>query len=194
MKTSRRGRVAGVGTAAAPLAFTRHYSSSGRGASLDFGAGISVGPWELGFTGNNLANHMQWRNVTERDYALSSLTSGMSFSTSPRRAVADVAASVPTDHRGHLGFHSARFSLEGEVGRQAERTVLRGGIEHRFARVQLRGGATYSDRQWLPSAGVSVPLLRRLQLDLATFSSTANVEQERRFSLAASLRLVAPRP
>src|SRR5262245_21542144 len=97
--TDARGLVAGNQGANAPLAVTRRSASSGNGISLDLGGGFSLGPWEFGFNGNNLANRMHWHGVTARDYALSRLTSGGRFTTSPGRAIGDVESTVPADYR-----------------------------------------------------------------------------------------------
>ena len=55
-------------------------------------------------------------------------------------------------------------------------------------RLQFRGAASRVHDEWLPSGGLSLGITRRFWLDLATFMTTANIERERRFAVATSVR------
>ena len=189
LQTDESGRLAS-GTGTAPLAFDRSVSSNGRGMSLDVGAGFVAGRWEVGASASNLAHRMTWRDRTQRTYSMNSLFSGLGrFETTTPIALADLRSRLPVDYRGNLAFRGRSLSLHGEVGREFDQVSLRGGIEHALSRLHLRGAAAYVDDSWFPTAGVSVGLSRRLWVDLAGFTTSANVERQRRFAVATSIRI-----
>jgi hypothetical protein len=173
----------------APLAFTRLTSGSGRGMSLDLGLGISLGGLELGFSGNNIGNRITWRNLTARPYLLPNLFTGNSeFVRGAEAQLSSMRVVAPEDYRGNLGFRSRILSFQGEIARAADDTSVHGGLELLLERVQFRGAASRIRDEWLPSGGLSVGITRGFWLDLATFMTTANIERERRFALATSIR------
>jgi hypothetical protein len=175
-----------------PLEFDRSYSSSGRGMSMDIGAGFVAGPWEVGVSGNNLAHRMTWRSLASRTYALNTLFSGVArFDTSAAVALADIRTRLPIDYRGNLAYRGHTLSFQGEVGREFDKLSFRGGIEHTRDRLEFRVAAALVDEAWDPTAGLSVAVGRRLWLDLAGFTTSTNVERERRFAVATSIRIAA---
>jgi hypothetical protein len=177
-------------TGAPPLAFDRNVSSKGRGMSLDVGAGFVAGRWEVGVSASNLAHRLTWRNLTQRTYSLNSLFSGLGrFDTTSPIPLADVRSSVPVDYRGNLAFRGRTLSLQSEIGREFDRLSFRGGVEHALSRIHTRVAAAYVDDTWHPTAGLSVGLSRRLWIDLAGFTTSANVERQQRFALATSIRI-----
>ena len=172
-----------------PLAFTRLTSSSGRGMSVDLGFGIALGGLELGFSGNNIGNRLNWRNLVERPYALTSLFSGSSeLVRGAELPLASLRVVAPVDYRGNVGFRSRVFSFHGELARADDDTAVQAGVELLLERLQFRGAASRVREEWLPSGGLSLGVTRRLWVDLATFMTTANIERERRFALATSVR------
>jgi hypothetical protein len=176
-------------SAESPLAFTRLTSGTGRGMSVDLGFGISLGGFEMGFSGNNIGNRLNWRNLTARPYSLGSLFSGNSeFLRGPESQLSSLRVVAPVDYRGNLGFRSRVFSFQGEIARASDETAVQGGVELLLEWLQFRGAASRVRDEWVPSGGLSLGITRRFWLDLATFMTTANIERERRFALATSLR------
>ena len=172
-----------------PLAFTRLTSGKGRGMSVDVGLGISLGKLELGFSGNNLGNRITWRNLSARPYVLPSLFSGNSeFARGTEAQLPLLRVVAPEDYRGNLAFRTRTFSFQGEIARAADDTSVHGGLELLLERLQFRGAASRVHDEWLPSGGLSLGMTRRFWLDLATFMTTANIERERRFAVATSVR------
>lgn len=172
-----------------PLAFSRMTSSSGRGMSVDLGFGLVLDGFEMGFSGNNIGNRLNWRNLVARPYALGSLFSGNSeFVRGVESQLSTLRVIAPVDYRGNIGFRSRVFSFQGELSRAADETAVQAGVELLLERLQFRGAGSRVREEWLPSGGLSVGITPRLWLDLATFMTTANIERERRFALAASVR------
>ena len=66
--------------------------------------------------------------------------------------------------------------------------IFHGGAEYRFGPIDVRGGAVYSRELWNPAAGVGFNIGPRISLDVALYSSSANVERERNPAIAVSLR------
>ena len=95
---------------------------------------------------------------------------------------------APEDYRGNLAFRTRTFSFQGEIARAADDTSVHGGLELLLERLQFRGAASRVHDEWLPSGGLSLGMTRRFWLDLATFMTTANIERERRFAVATSVR------
>jgi hypothetical protein len=194
LETDRHGLVAPDGVAA-PLRFVRQTSSSGRGTSFDVGAGFTAGRWELGVSGNNLLNRITWSNRTEREYSMPTL-----FSGTPRldRTAPQVLSPLRTrsagDYRANLAFRGRTLSFHGEFATELVDQSFRGGMEWTRDRIEVRGAAVLVRNDWHPTVGVSVAVMPRLWLDLAGFMTTANVERERRYSVATSVRWRAGAP
>jgi hypothetical protein len=188
LASGRDGRLVADG-ADVPLAFSRLTSSSGRGMSVDLGFGLALGGFEMGFSGNNIGNRLNWRNLAARPYALDSLFGGNSeLVRGVESRLASLRVIAPVDYRGNVGFRSRVFSFQGELSRAADETAVQAGVELLLDRLQFRGAASRVREEWLPSGGLSIGVTQRFWLDLATFMTTANIERERRFALAASIR------
>jgi hypothetical protein len=174
----------------APLAFNRQTYSSGRGVSFDVGVGLSLGAFEMGLSGNNMGNTITWRNGNRRPYALDNLFSGApTFNRGQQTPVANLRVVSPADYRGNLSFRGRALSLHGEVARESQDTWFKGGLEYVHDRLQFRGASSVLDHDWLPSLGLSVRATSRFWLDMAGFTTTSNVEHERRYAVATSIRL-----
>ena len=87
------------------------------------------------------------------------------------------------------GTHRDRWALVAEVGRGLQREFFRGGREYRLGAIDVRGGATYVRELWNPAVGVGLNMGRRVSLDLAVYSNSANVERRRDPAIAVSIRL-----
>jgi len=189
LRTDERGLVAS-GPGDLPLSIVRRTSTSGAGYSLDLGAGIVTGPWEAGFSGQNLGSRMTWRNPTRTTYELRDVTgSSGGFAIGAPVDIDDFRDPLPAAYRANLGFRTALTSLQVEAGREGNVLLLRLGGEQRLGRLGLRGAAAYANDVWQPAAGISVPLTQGLSADAAAFTNVSNVERRRQYSFAASLRL-----
>ncbi len=189
LDTDALGMLTSSGAPSAPLAFDRRTYSSGRGVSFDVGAGVALGAFELGLSGNNLGNSITWRNGSRRTYGLDNLFSGApTFNRGEQRTVSNLRVVSPADYRGNLSFRGRTLSLHGEVARESQDTWFKGGLEYVHNRLQFRGASSLLDHDWLPSVGLSVGVTSRLWLDTAGFTTTGNVEHVRRFAVATSIR------
>lgn len=95
---------------------------------------------------------------------------------------------LPVSYSGNLGYHADRWSALGDLTRGFNGTSTHLGYEYRFSTIELRGGGRYSRDRWHPSGGVGFTLSPRVGIDLAAFSSTANIERTHRLGLAVSFR------
>lgn len=190
LQTDTTGQLATNGPA--PLAFDRNYSSSGRGMSFDIGAGAVLGRFEIGGSLNNLAHRMTWRGVSNRRYSMASLFTGNArFVTSAPQRLGDVRSEIPSDYRANLSFNGRTLTFRTELSREWEKVAFRGGVEHNRDRFQFRVATAYVDEAWFPTAGLSVGLTKRLFVDVAGFTVNSNVERERRFAVASSIRIAS---
>jgi hypothetical protein len=72
---------------------------------------------------------------------------------------------------------------------ESVRVRFRGGLEHSRGRLQLRAAAAFADDAWLPTAGLGVPVSQGVWLDLAAFTTSANVQRQRRYVQASSTQI-----
>lgn len=180
----------GSSTAAAPLSILRRTSTHGAGRSADAGIGFVRGRWEAGISGQNIANRMTWRDAARRTYTMTNVTGrSAQFTITAPIPLGAFTDALPEAYRANLGYRSGRTSLQAEAGREGNRKALRAGAEYSFARLAVRGAASWLNDAWQPSAGLSLPLGRGLWADAAFFSTTANIERRRQYTLATSLRL-----
>ena len=176
----------------ADVVIDRVSSSSGRGMSVDVGAGAVVGHWEVGGGMNGIGNRIRWTDVTQRAIGHGTLLTGGPLGdpgvASPH---ADVEVSLPIDVRGNLAYRADRWMAVGEVGHGIAGILAHAGVERRvLPRVDVRGGLSYSFGAWNPTGGVGVAVNRRVAFDFAAFASNANFERQRQLALAASIRLM----
>jgi hypothetical protein len=171
-----------------PLVMARETSQDGRGLALDAGVAAVVGPWELGFSVNGIANHMDWKDVERTEYVLTNFTSGGDFIDSPTRPVSDAEVELPVDVRANAAYNADSWTAISEFARGFNGTSVRGGYEHRFGGVQLRGGGRYIKERFEPTGGVGVSLSPRTSIDFAAFGTSANIERKRHLALAVSFR------
>jgi len=189
LDTDALGMLTSSDASDAPLAFNRRTYSSGRGVSFDVGVGLSLGAFEMGLSGNNLGNSITWRHGSRRPYALDNLFSGApTLNRGQQTPLSNLRLTSPADYRGNLSFRGRALSLHGEVARESQNTWFKGGLEYVHDRLQFRGASSVLDDDWLPSAGVSVRVTSRFWLDMAGFTTMSNVEHERRYAVASSIR------
>jgi hypothetical protein len=75
-----------------------------------------------------------------------------------------------------------------EASRTLQGKEFRGGGEYRLGFIELRGGGRYSRSIWNPAGGVGVNLLPGFGVDVAWFGTSTNIEDQRKASMAVSLR------
>jgi hypothetical protein len=172
-----------------PLQVTRDSSASGRGFAVDVGVGAVVDRWEVGVGANGVANRIDWRDVRRVTYALEHLSLQEGFIESAPVALGDRQVQLPVEYVGHAGYHADRWSARGEVGRGLQGASVHGGVEYRLGVVEPRVGLYYARERWQPSAGVGVQVAPRVGIDMAVYSTDANVQRTRNAAFAASLRI-----
>jgi hypothetical protein len=104
-----------------------------------------------------------------------------------------VTVELPVDVRGTLRYNSDMFSAVAEFSRGYNGTSFRGGIEQRLGAIELRAGARFIREQLEPTGGIGFNFSEKVGLDIGAFSTSANIERERKLGLAVSLRLMRDR-
>ncbi len=175
--------------ATVPLDINYYNSGSGRGFSLDFGAGVVVNRWEFGFGANGVENRIDWRDLKLKNYTLQNLLDGGDFIEQELPAdPSETTVELPVRYTGNIGYHRGRYHVVTEGGHGFHGYNFRGGIEFGLAFVDFRGGVRYSREQWNPTGGVGINFCKSFSLDVAAFGSSANLENRRLLSIAMSLR------
>lgn len=174
----------------APIVIGRSYATSGRGHAIDVGIGAVVDEWQFGFGANGLGNAIDWRNVQRQTYTLASLLGGGDFVESDAVPVGDIRVELPVEYRAHAAYTSGVWSGAGEYARGLQGKQFRGGLERTFGRIALRGGARYLRDHWEPAGGIGLNLSSRVGLDVAAFTTRANIQRKRHVAIATSVRLM----
>jgi hypothetical protein len=188
-RTDHDGMVSDDGTAPVPLLVTRDTASRGHGFAMDLGAGVVIDRWEVGFGANGVTNRIDWRDVRRMHYSLESLLVEQSFTRSAPEAHGDRRVTLPVEYLGNVGYHADRWSAMAEAGRGLQGTSLHGGLEYRLGLLEPRVGMYYARERWQPSAGVGLQFAPRVALDMAVYSTDANVQRKRQAAFATSLRI-----
>jgi hypothetical protein len=95
---------------------------------------------------------------------------------------------LPTTYSTDVAYNAERWTAVSEYAHGFQGHNFRGGLEFRVASVELRGGARYSRDRWHPSGGAGFNLSPRFGIDVAAFSTSANIERRRDAAIAVSLR------
>jgi len=162
--------------------------TSGTGRAIDLGVEAVRGGWIAGFGVNGLGNRIDWNTFTLNRYAMS-VTSGQDGADAPLIPPAGSERVVlPIVSTAHLGFVTGPWTFSSSVGRGMNGRAASGGAERRFGAFAVRGGAIMTKNGVEPTMGVGVG--RRVALDLAMFGTRANLEGERRWVVAASIRII----
>ena len=172
-----------------PIVFDSRTSTSGSGFATDFGVGAVVRRWEFGFGANGIANRIDWTDFERTRYSMPSILDGGDFveqSLTPEMTT--LRTELPVSYSSNLGYHQDNWSAMGDVTRGFNGTSLHLGYERRLGAMELRGGGRYSREKWHPSAGVGFNLNARVGLDVAAFSTAANIQQKERMGVAVSFR------
>jgi hypothetical protein len=173
-----------------PIVIDRTMSRKGRGFAIDLATAVIKGPWEVGGSVDGIGNHINWNEMTARQYVLLSLVAGGDFVTtqtlppSPTQRV-----SLPVRYHGNAGYRTSRWSAVTEVGRGFQGLDFSGGAEYRFGPLAFRGGGRYSRDMWHGATGLGITFFSKLGFDVAAFQNTTNIDNDHRISFAASLRI-----
>ncbi|MGE3705868.1 MAG: hypothetical protein AB7I13_11380, partial [Vicinamibacterales bacterium] len=178
-----------------PVNIGRTSSNDGTGAAIDVGIGAVVDRWQFGFGANGLGNRIDWTDVSRQSYTLNSLLTGGDFVESPAVPVDDLRVELPVEYRAHTAYSGSVIGGAAEYARGLQGKQFRGGLEFIVGRLALRGGARYLRDRWEPSGGLGFNLSSRVGIDVAAFSTSANVQRKRHLAIATSLRLMRkPQP
>ena len=172
-----------------PIAIDRLSSTDGQGFALDFGAALALGRWDFGFGASGVANRINWSSFERQRFVLSSIFDGGDFTESNLPA-SDLTRRVelPTTYSADGAYHADRWSVVSEYAHGFQGHNFRSGLEYRLENIELRGGARYSRDRWHPSVGAGINVTRGFGVDVAAFSTSANIERRRDTALAISLR------
>jgi hypothetical protein len=173
-----------------PLVVSRSKSDSGNGFSIDIATAIVTEHWDLSAGIDGIANRITWDELTGRQYVLQSLFSGGDFISS-QIPVSDTTrrVSLPVRYSGAAAYHTGRWSAASELGRGLQGFHFNAGAEYLFGPLAFRGGTRLSRDVWHPAAGIGFNLIPRFGIDVAAFQNSTNIESNRRYSFAVSLRL-----
>ena len=190
LDTNRQGLLAIDPSRGAPLAINRRFSSHGRGFGVDLAAAAAIGKLRLRVATEGIANRIDWRDVTGREYELQRLTGGSArLATVFTAPLGSVRVVMPIVTRLQGAYAGNRFGAVAELERGFPGTTAGAALERRFAAIELRAGARLTNRIVLPAAGVSLKA-GRAWFDLGASVSTANIERQRNVVLATSIRFV----
>lgn len=174
----------------APIVIGRSSATSGRGHAIDVGVGAVVDRWQFGFGANGLGNGIDWRDAQRQSYTLASLLGGGDFVESPAVPVGDIRVELPVEYRAHTAYTSGVWSGAAEYARGLQGKQFRGGLERTLGRIALRGGGRYLRDHWEPAGGIGFNLSGRVGLDVAAYTTRANVQRKRHVAIATSLRVM----
>ena len=188
--TDRNGLLTSTAASGTPLAIARDTSTSGNGFAIDLGAAVVANGWEFGFGANGIANRITWTDVERTTYSLPSVVAGgATFIESPAQPQPDARVELPVDYRGNVGYRSTHWAAVAEAGHGFQGGSFHAGAEYKGAGFAVRGGGLYTREEWHPTGGIGVPLGGRVGLDVAIFTTTANIERKRHAAVALSLRI-----
>ncbi len=174
----------------APVTLDRLKSDTGNGFALDLGAAVAMREWTFGFGASGLANRIEWDALEREQFVLQNLFSGAEFvETDLPAPTGKERVELPVTYAGNIGYRSDRWSAESEFAHGFQGKNFYGGLEYRLRVVELRGGGRYSRNRWHPSGGAGFNVTPRFGIDVAAFSTGANIEGRRDVAIAVSLRI-----
>jgi hypothetical protein len=164
-------------------------ATSGSGFATDIGAGVVFDRWEFCAGANGIGNRIDWTDFELTRYTLPSVLRDLEFVEQPMAPDVDrLRVELPVSYSGNVGYHADRWSALGDVTRGFNGTSTHLGYEYRFGAVEVRGGGRYSRDKWHPAGGIGFNISQRVGVDVAAFTSTANIQREHRLGVAASFR------
>jgi hypothetical protein len=101
--------------------------------------------------------------------------------------VDEVTVKLPVVTSGNVGFDAGDWAFGANAAHGFNGNSFHGGVERRLGSFAVRGGARYSRDRWDPTYGVGFG--GRVAVDVAVFSTHANLQDKRTSAIAVSLRI-----
>jgi hypothetical protein len=173
-----------------PIVVNRTTSKSGNGFAIDLAAAVVKGKWDVSVGLDGIGNRINWKDPGGRRYVLQSVSSGGDFVTTEVPLSASTErVSLPVRYSGSGGYRTDRWSAATEIGRGLQGFYFNGGAEYLFGPLAFRGGTRVSRGLLHGATGIGLNITRKFGIDLAAFQTSTNLEDDRRISFAASLRI-----
>jgi len=177
-----------------PVVVDRTWSNSGKGRAVDFGTSVVTGPWDFHVTANGVGNQIVWDNPTHQQYTLSflldGLSSGMDFvKTSLPVTASTITVKLPVQYAGGAEYNAKKWTGRGQLARGVNGREYHFGGEYHFGPLDLRGGGRVVHQVFNPMGGAGLNLTKHFGVDAAVFTTISNAQQDRRASVAISLRV-----
>ena len=192
--TDTAGLIALSVPAQPPVVVDRTWSNSGTGRAVDFGTSVVTGPWDFHVTANGVGNQIVWDNPVHSQYTLSFLLNGMSsgldfVKTSLPPTSSTITVKLPVQYAGGAEYRARKWTGRGQLARGVNGREYHFGGEYRFGPLDFRGGGRVVHQVFNPMGGVGLNITKHLGFDTAVFSTISNAQQDRRASLAFSIRV-----
>jgi hypothetical protein len=173
-----------------PIVVNRTTSKSGSGFAIDFAVAVVKGKWDFSVGLDGIGNRINWKDPGGRRYVLQSLSNGGDFvTTEVPLSSSSERVSLPVRYSGSGGYRTDRWSAATELGRGLQGFHFNGGAEYLLGPLAFRGGTRFSRDLWHGATGIGLNITRKFGIDVAAFQTSTNVENDRRISFAASLRI-----
>jgi hypothetical protein len=172
-----------------PIRIDRLTSESGRGLAIDVSTAVVLNHWEFGFGVNGIANRIEWDDLERQRFALQSLVNGGDFIETTFPGLGESRrVELPVEYSTQFGYSDDKWSAASQYTHGFQGHNFRTGVERRLGTIDVRGGARLSNDRWHPTVGAGFNLTRRFAVDVALFTTSANLERRRDPSIAVSLR------
>jgi hypothetical protein len=127
-------------------------------------------------------------------YALSFLLDGMNsgldfVKTSLPVASSTITVKLPVQYAGGAEYRAKKWTGRGQLARGVNGREYHFGGEYHFGPLDLRGGGRVVHQVFNPMGGFGLNMTKHLGFDTAVFSTISNAQQDRRASLAFSIRV-----
>jgi hypothetical protein len=137
---------------------------------------------------NGIGNQIEWDDLTLRSWRLNSLVTGGEFIEDEiPNALPSLTVELPVVTSGNVGYDAGDYAFRAVATHGFNGNSFHGGVERRLGAVAVRGGARYSRDRWDPTWGVGFG--RRVAVDLGFYGTHSNLQDERQYSMAVSIRI-----
>ena len=176
--------------ATTPVTVNRTTSKEGKGFAIDAAMAFVEERWDVSFGVDGIGNRIDWKEISGHQYVLQSLFDGGDFITTGFTPTATSQhVTLPVRYSGSANYHADRWAASTEMGRGLQGFRANSGAEYKVGPLAFRGGARYSRNIWHGATGIGLNLTRKFGVDVAAFQTSTNIENERRVSIAVSLRI-----
>jgi hypothetical protein len=192
--TDTAGLIALTVPAQPPVVVDRTWSNSGTGRAVDFGTNLVMGPWDFNVSANGVGNQIVWDNPVHSQYALSFLLNGMNsgldfVKTSLPVTSSTITVKLPVQYAGGAEYRAKKWTGRGQLARGVNGREYHFGGEYHLGPLDLRGGGRVVHQVFNPMGGFGLNMTKHLGFDTAVFSTISNAQQDRRASIAFSIRV-----